>query len=257
MENIGFCQKLLIGELASRKARNRSYSMRAFARDLGIGSTSLSDVLAQKRNLSTKNVEKVVEKLALSPKEKDLLVSEINGRVRKGEKEKEHLELQEDAFRLIADWYYLAILNLAKLPDHQANPDWIANRLGIKTTEANLALERLSRMNLLLIEGNKLRRIKHPLKTSEGTPSFAIKKHHRDKLHLAEESLINDDVSLRNFQSLTLALDPENLPEAQAILTRAVKKIGKLLDGKNPKEVYSINFHVFPLTKRETNYEVH
>ena len=68
---------------------------------------------------------------------------------------------------------------------------------------------------------------------------------------------INDDVSLRNFQSLTLALDPENLPEAQAILTRAVKKIGKLLDGKDPKEVYSVNFHVFPLTKRETNYEVH
>lgn len=257
MENIGFCQKLLNEELSSRKARNSSYSMRAFARDLGIGSTSLSDVLAQKRKLSTKNIDKIAEKLALSPKEKDLLIQEINGRTRKNDQEKEHLELQEDSFRLIADWYYLAILNLTKLPEHRADSHWIATRLGIKPMEAKLAVDRLIRMNLLQIEGMKLRRTKYPLKTSEGTASFAIKKHHRDKLHLAEESLINDDVSLRNFQSLTLALDPENLSEAQEILTRAVKKIGKLLDGKNPKEVYSVNFHVFPLTKRETNYEVH
>ena len=237
MEETGFCQKILNEELISRKARNSSYSMRAFARDLGIGSTSLSDVLADKRKLSSKNIDKVVEKLALSPKEKDILLQEIYGKSRKNEKDKEHLELQEDSFRLIADWYYLAILNLAKLPDHQADPNWIAIRLGIKPIEAKMAIDRFIRMNLVHIEKNKMIRTRYPLKTTEGTPSFAIKKHHREKLHLAEKSLVNDDVSLRNFQSLTLAIDPENLPEAQSIMTQAVKKIGKLLDGKNPKEI--------------------
>jgi len=257
METISFCHNLLNQELASRKARNSSYSMRAFARDLGIGSTSLSDVLAEKRKLSAKNIDKIAERLTLSPMEKDMLLQEINGRTRKNEKEKQHLELQEDAFRLISDWYYLAILNLAKLPDHQADSLWVAKRLGIRPSEAKLALERLIRMELLSIEDNKLIRTEYPLKTTDGVASFAIKKHHRDKLKLAEESLEKDDVSLRNFQSLTVALDPETIPEAHDILTKALKKIGKLLDGKNAKEVYTVNYQLFPLTKREQNYEIH
>ena len=63
LENFHDYTLLLKDELQKRKEKNRSYSLRAFARDLGIGATSLSDLFNGKRKLSPKNVTKVMDKL--------------------------------------------------------------------------------------------------------------------------------------------------------------------------------------------------
>lgn len=51
-----FCQEFLVGEFNRRKERNASYSMRAFARDIGIAKTNVSAVLNGLRKLSRSNV---------------------------------------------------------------------------------------------------------------------------------------------------------------------------------------------------------
>ena len=53
--------------LRERKVKNSGYSQRAFARDLGVSSTALSDVLSGKRNFSEENAQKVAERLSFSP----------------------------------------------------------------------------------------------------------------------------------------------------------------------------------------------
>ena len=103
------CQKILLNELNIRKEKNAMYSLRAFARDLEIGSTSLSDVLSGKRLLSKKNLEKISETLSLSPLEIEFLKGELKGNyTARSAIEVERLQLEEDSFRLIADWYYFA-----------------------------------------------------------------------------------------------------------------------------------------------------
>ena len=67
----------LLDELTRRKNKNPSYSLRAYARDLGISSTSLSDVLSAKRNLSRKNALKVAEKLGYTSVQTESLLSQI------------------------------------------------------------------------------------------------------------------------------------------------------------------------------------
>ena len=99
--------------------RNPAYSLRAFARDLGVGSTSLSDFLASKRRLSKTSLARISEVLAWSPEEcKQALIENKKGRVEQPQEER--LQLAEDEFRLIADWFYLAVLSLAEIKGNKA-----------------------------------------------------------------------------------------------------------------------------------------
>lgn len=241
-------KNLLLSELTKRKTRNTAYSLRAFARDLGIGVTTLSDVLAHKRALSKSNLEKVMERLAVSPAEKEKLWSDY----REGASRKEmddRLLLEEDTFRLIADWQYLAILNLAKIKDNQASPRWVAARLGISVEEAKEALERLFRLGLVKKSHRRLVRTVKPLTTSVDIPSAAIRKHHSQNLHLAEDSLHRDPVHLREFGSITMSVNLERLPQAKELLLKTRKKIADLLEEGAVSEVYTLSFQLFPLSK--------
>lgn len=245
---------LLLQELAKRQTRNSSYSLRAFARDLGLGSTTLSDVLADKRSLSKSNLEKVMGKLLVSPIEKEMLWSQYREGANKIEVD-DRMVMEEDAFRLIADWHYLAILNLAKIPDNRATPLWIAKRLGISTQEAESALERLLRMELLKKNRNRLVRTAKPLTTSKDIPSAAIRKHHTQNLQLAEQSLHRDPVETRQFYSMTVAVNPEKLPLVKDIIFKTRKKIGDLLEDGPLSEVYTFSFQLFPITRLQNPTE--
>ncbi|WP_413585594.1 DUF4423 domain-containing protein [Bdellovibrio sp. HCB274] len=246
-------KKLLMQELAKRQTRNSSYSLRAFARDLGIGSTTLSDVMGDRRSLSKSNLEKVMERLLVSPLERELLWAEY----RQGSTKiaiDEDLLLQEDTFRMISDWYYLAIMNLAQLPENRANPLWIAKRLGIKESEAEQALDRLFRLELLKKSRNRLVRTTKPMLMKD-VPSAAIRKYHNQNLHLAEQSLHRDPIDTRLFNSMTMAVNPEKIPAVKDVLLKTRKKIEDLLQDGPLTEVYTLSFLLFPLTKLENPTE--
>ncbi|MGZ3775410.1 MAG: DUF4423 domain-containing protein [Pseudobdellovibrionaceae bacterium] len=247
-------KNLLLTELAKRQTRNPSYSLRAFARDLNVGATTLSDVLADKRSLSKTNLQKVIDRLAVSPLDQEKLWTSYKVFAQRLEAD-DRTYLDETIFRLIADWYYLAILNLAKIKNNQAKSQWIANRLGIKKSEAAEALERLLHLGLLKKSRGRLIRTSKPIGTTRDIPSAAIRKHHTQNLHLAEESLHRDPVQTREFGSITMAVNPERLPLAKEILTKTRKKIADLLDEGAVSEVYTLSFQLFPLTKIETTLE--
>ena len=238
---------LLKQELADRKAKNPSYSLRAFARDLGIGATSLSDVLAEKRVLSKTNIHKISERLELSPLQKEQLF-QTSSRTLDWENV-ERLELKEDTFRLIADWHYLAILNLAKTKNCRAEAQWLAQRLGISQVEAQTALDRLLRLKLVSVFRGKLKRTAKPLTTSREIPSEAVRRHHRGNLKLAEKTLDEVPVELREFSSTTVATNPANLKKAKDYLMKAKHRVAAILDTGEPTEVYTLSFQLFPLTE--------
>lgn len=247
-------KNLLLQELTKRQTRNSAYSIRAFARDLGVGVTSLSDVLAGKRSLSKTNVEKVLERLSVSPIEKEQVWSHYKESVSRTEVDDRTL-LDEDTFRLIADWHYLAILNLAKLSENSAKASWIADRLNISLEETDVALERLYRLQLIKKVRNRMERTAKPLTTSNEIPSAAIRRHHSQNLRLAEDSLHRDAVKAREFGSVTMAVNPEKLPQAKEILLKTRKKIAGLLEEGDLSEVYTLSFQLFPLTKLQISTE--
>ena len=57
--NLKELRSFLAAELKKRTERNSGYSRRAFARDLGVSATALSEFLEGRRNLSYKNIDLV------------------------------------------------------------------------------------------------------------------------------------------------------------------------------------------------------
>jgi transcriptional regulator with XRE-family HTH domain len=248
-------KKLLMQELTTRQARNPSYSIRAFARDLEIGVATLSEVLGGKRNISKTNLEKVLEKLLVSPLEREKLWDEYRDKVNRPHEVDDKMLIDEDLFRLIADWHYLAVLNLSKVKGFNGNPEWIAQRLGIKASEAKESLERLMRLELFRKVRGRYVRTKKSLTTTRDIPSAAIRKHHSQNLLLAEQSLHRDPVEYREFGSVTLAVNLKKLPLAKELLLKTRKKIVDMLDKGETSEVYTLSFQLFPLTKLQTLME--
>lgn len=239
-------KSVLLSELSKRRSRNTLYSMRAFARDLNLGVGSLSEVLSGKRDLSNSNLLKVLQNIEIEPEQKKILLKKENERPATAEEV--HQLLLDDQFKLISDWYYLAILNLAKLKKNKATPEWISKRLNIEIYQSLEALERLQRLGLLRIEKRRLVRTANPLTTSSDLPSTAIRKHHAQNLVLAEKSLHNDPIHLREFASVTMPVNMKNLPKIKDLLLKTRKKAADLLEDSEATEVYTLSFQLFPLT---------
>ena len=103
---------LLREEFSHRKGRNRRYSVRAFAKFLGVSKTSLADTLALRRHLSKKSAFKVCDRLCFSP----ALIQDVLKAIARERNSQNHSAsfhaIDDDVFSLISDWFHYAILSL-------------------------------------------------------------------------------------------------------------------------------------------------
>ena len=116
-------------DLDRRKNKNQNYSMRAYARDLGLSVSTLSELLKGTTGMSEKSGFGVAEKLKLNPLEKkfflDLILAHsarnktvkelAQRRIQKAQKSNRLREIKEAQFRVMADWYHGAFLELQRL----------------------------------------------------------------------------------------------------------------------------------------------
>ena len=77
LRNVPFYTEYLSNELNRRKQNNSRYSLRAFARQLGLDASALSRILAGKQNLSVQGCLKIVEKLEISDQELNLFLNSV------------------------------------------------------------------------------------------------------------------------------------------------------------------------------------
>lgn len=236
-------------EYLKRRARNSAFSLRSFARYLDVGIATVTDIQNGKRRPSKTTLLKLADKLEFSPLEIDGYLEQM--RAGKNKEQIKKLFIQEDVFQTVADWYHYAIVEIARIQKHKATPNWISKKLGIKNEVAANALERLARLKLIKIKKNKITLPEGSLKTSEDIPSSAIRKRHRQVLELGIDSLERDSVDEREFFSITLAIDPTQIPKAKEQLRKAIRKIEKTLENGEQTEIYNISGLLFPLKERE------
>lgn len=198
-----------------KKKKKPHFSLRSFARWLNLSPAQVSQILSGKRTVSLKSFLKISDKLDLSPIEKKEFlgsVSKIHNKNLKQYKDHEinYLKLQEDEFRLISDWYHLAILSLTEVKGAKADPRWIAQKLKISVQCAQDALLRLQRLKLITIKP-QFKQIAPPLNVTAEKSSEAIRKFHKQCLDVACEKIDTVDLSLREFHSMTLKMNPLEL----------------------------------------------
>lgn len=241
---------ILLQEITERRARNPAYSLRAFARDVGVSPAALSQYLNRKRELSNKNRQSIIQRLSLSPAQAQSFTGKLTRTSKPFSVTQSHDVLGEEEFQLISDWISVAIMNLARLKDNVGDPQWIADRLGVAIHEAREAYERLLRFGLIKLSGHRMQRTARPFVTSTDVPSAAIRRFHGGLLRRAESALLNLPVSERDITAITMPTDPAKLKEAKKILQRTRHRISKLLDSAEATEVFVLAMQLFPITKK-------
>ena len=258
---------ILLEELELRSNRNNRYSLRAFARFLGLTSARLSEILNRKSGLSREAAAKIAKRLDFSETETEIfcdLVESEHARSpvqRKFAKiklqryrEPEYRQLQMDAFRVVADWYCFAILELAKLDVFQNDENWIAKALSITPAEAKAAVERLQRLNLLELQNDKLVPTENFTASPSGVASDAIKKFHQQILKKALASLTVQPLEARDYAAAIMRFNVSRLPEAKAMLKEFRRKFGaKMSDSVTNSDVYCLSTQFFNLTPALTS----
>jgi len=237
-------QQIIEERFLSAKARSPHFSLRALAKKLGLSSGALSEILKGKRKVSPKLAKRLADKLDLSPSERKSIG------LSHAAKEEAEFQLSDDAFYLISDWWHFAILNLTQTQGFRSSHGWIAARLGLPANRVSEAIARLQRLGLLTIDKKgQMVRTHARLKTSDDVTNFAVQRSHRVDLELADQTLDEVPVTLRDITSATMTLDPRMLPRLKALIRTFEDELMEEAESVKGTEVYRLSIQLFPLTQ--------
>lgn len=252
--------------LADRTKKNSKYSLRAMAKQLGFASSSLSEVLNGSANFSLMSARKIASRLELTAEETEYLCllvqfdssedpeireSLLNRMKSINPKKTTTHDLSVDQFKQISEWYHSAIIEIVNLRNFEFTPLNVAKRLGISKVEAEVAIERLLRLEIL--EKNKKGEtvVVHDclLTQSNTQTNQAMRNFFRQMMQKASEALETQNPKERLSGYETMAIAPESLPEAKVIFEKFFTDM-LALSNRHPKKknVYHLLVHFFNLT---------
>lgn len=252
---------ILKDHLSDRCKRNKGYSLRAYARDLGISPQRLSHILNGRHGLSPKSAALIANSLGLNESETAYfcaLVEKKHARSKsvKDEANKKlnemksfYKDLSIDHFKIVADWYHYAIMELSLTESFSTNPKWIAKTLAITEIEAKMAIERLLRLELMEINKKGVLKITgNFFADPKGTPSSALRQFHKQLMQKAHDAITIQPVETRDYSSTVIAINEDDLPLAKLELKNFREKFDKKLSSNNKKtKVYCLGMQFFCL----------
>lgn len=242
-------------ELVKRCNQNPRYSLRAFARMLEIEPSALSKILSGRRGVSKRKFKKFVEKLNLEPS-----LAEQMKPVRKRRKVSTPLEnsnyqqLTLDAFRVIAEWYHYAILELTHVDGFEPNHKWTARVLGVSVHAVSVAVERLQRLEFLRIstDGKWIDQSGSITTVGNDFTDIAFRKLQKGILEKAITVLEEVPISLRDQTSVTMAIDSSLMSEAKERIKNFRRDLAAFLSGGVRRDqVYHLGVSLYPVTRIE------
>lgn len=237
-------------ELILRCKKNPAYSLRGFAKGLGVSPSFLSKILNGQRRITDSTFQKLVANLNLSPK---VAASFQNNQSSHSTAAVNFRNLELEYFKIISDWYHYALIELTNIEGFQNSPGWIANKLGITVNQAKAAIDRLLQLELLeLKEGHLSPTSGGNTTTKNQFTDLAFKKMQDDLLKKAIHSLWNEDFEKRDHTSISMAIHPADIPEVKRRLKIARREICQYLERpqlKKPTQVYNLSLSFFALSK--------
>lgn len=252
----GFYINKLRETLLQKQSINPAYSLRAFARDLGLDASSLSKILKGVRGPTIRDSIHIADKLNLSSQERTYFLESIYKTKTQLDNIKispidERYMLNESHYKVIAEWEHFVVETLFELDDFSPTLGEISRSLGITMERAEEVLSNLKECGLI-IEGRngQLSKAYQKIRTPEDVASQALRESHQETLELGKQKLDEIEVDLRDFSSMTVAMDMEKLPEAKSIIREFRQKMMALLKNGNKTEVYQLAIQFYPLTER-------
>ncbi len=258
-------QDILIFEYERRVQKNSHYSRRAFARDLSLSASFLSQILTSKKKLSPDKASIIVNKIQCSQKQKDLFLTlvrladaksdEYKATIRKELSKKNknlirYKELKHATFQVVANWHYHALLALTELDGFIYDIAWISKKLGVSSDKVSTTIKVLKNLNLVKEIDGTLKNHFQMLRVAS-VPSRAIREHHHQFLELADTALRTQTADEIDISGSTIAINIDRMPEARKLIKEFRENMIELLDdaGKNT-QVYRLSVQLFRVDKK-------
>ena len=251
-----FRQKLQ-EEYLQRCDRNNRYTVSAFARSLKMDVSTLTKILKGQRKVGNRALLAIASKLGWSPDDLKPFIKSKKSLGTGAWSEPGYQQLSLDQFRIMADWYHYAILELMTVEGFRPDAGWIASSLKLSVAEVQIAIERLVRAGLIEIKNDgSWRDTSGGFSTTIGNEftAGAFKKMQGQILDQARTALDQVDFKKRSQTSMTMAVDPSRLGEAQTLIKEFRRKLNALMsENGNHKEVYQLSVSLFPVTEINEN----
>jgi uncharacterized protein (TIGR02147 family) len=238
--------------LASK--RNPRFSLRAFAKKLGISNAALSELMRGKRTLSKKKALDIAKHLGL-PEDKLKTLSDAFDKAMSLEKLRpvpnplKEVIVEPRQFKMMADWRYFAVLALVRTNGHRLKSKDIAAMLDISVDEVGEIIEEMVDLGVIIRQtGGALKSENVVFRTSENFPESLMKERRLQSLSGASKAMqIEGVVELGSFA--TVSTNPEQIREAQDLIEDFVKRLCLYLRNPKSEHVYELNVNLFPRTK--------
>lgn len=245
-------RELLQREFQRRLDKNPRYSLRAFAKSLGIYHATLSSLLSGQRPFSPKSIRQIGGALGFTP-----LQLEAIGTVAAKSNSKTVIELQEDEFNLIANWQHDAFLELLQLPNESQEVRSIGKRLNMTAANVLSSLQLLERTAMIKRDATGCWKVLKPNSSTvlgENQTSHARRAHQKALLERSKQALDEIAIAMRDHSSIAMTVNTEDLPELKTAIREFRRKLMAFAQRKNsnPNSVYQLQIALFPLTNQET-----
>ena len=254
---------------AEQKGKNSLYSYRVFANKAKLGSPNyLKLVIDGVRRITDKNLPNFIRGLRLSSPEAEYFTNLVFYQEAKDQEAKgtyltelEKLrskslqithEFRKAQQEMFASWYHGAIREMVLLKDFREDPEWISAKLGNKVTAKQVqeSLELLIKLECIKREEGRLVLSEPLVTTSDEVSSRLIRDLHRQFIDLGVKSIMQDAISEREINGLTIALPKDRIPEFKKAIKDFRKELNKVFSTTNGnEEIYHLNINFFPLTK--------
>lgn len=239
----------LLREIYAARAAKRSYSMRAFARDLGLSHTYLSLIFSGKKRLPVSTMVALGPRLGLDD-DGIAALKKASPEARPGATDREFKTLTLDKFLFLSRWYYIALLDLLELEDFEFSPANIAAYFGIEADEVREALGTLKRLGILEQREGKWRKEQKRLSILLSKSVEAVRSYHRQMIQQAlgeMDKTSEADFRRRDITGITMPINPARLAGAKRKIARFRRSLEAYLTQGACTEIYQLNVQLFPL----------
>ncbi len=256
--------EVIQNEFDQRIQRNPAYSLRAYARGLGVDIGSLSQILAGKRKLTLKKAKKLSVSLGLTEQvEKDFILSvakqyratnvkrisqEVKDILNQYDKQRAVVNLSEETIPVLEDWYHFAVLELVTHPTVGGNNALIAEKLGLTVEEVNESISKLMNLGLVAETSGQYLKTDAVLNVeNDELLSSKVMKRHKQIVEKVLKSVSDESIKGLNLNSITLSLDPKKMDEAKEKIDQFLKEMKDFESLGTERKVYEVAVQLLPL----------
>lgn len=262
----------LLAHVQDKKRSNPRWTFGRMAQALGLNSTSsITKVIHGEREPGPKLTSQLIRYFNFNPQEaayfQDLirlhkikqdprLSALLLEKIQKDHPNSNLRVLDNETFSVISNWYVLTIREMVKLDVFFEDANWISKRFHFKVTptEATRAIELLLKTELLVRDAQgKLSLNDGRLHTNDDMSSEAIKRYHETMMEHAKAAIRMFPTEEREYQSSSLVLRADRIPEAKQLIRDFHDKFSRLLEEQGGDLLAQLNVQFFPLIKKTKN----